>query len=111
MDPFTVLASNASMITSNATDDDQPAYSMTEIGLGNTAFQEGCPAYPPGKPPYPAEPHPSAPPLACDAGALYPQMNLLNAVGPDYSLHPTGSACSPYPAGLAYPSQGLLLSN
>ena len=110
MDPFAVLASNtSSMMTSNATDDNQPAYPMTEIGLGNTAFQDGSPAYPPGnsatKPPYPARPHPSAPSLACDAGAPYPQMNPLNAVGPDYPLHPPGSAHPPYPAGSAYPSQ------
>ena len=106
MDPFAVLASNASsMITSNATDDNQPAYPMAEMDLGNTAFQDGSPAYPPGnsaaEPPYPAGPHPSAPSLACDAGAPYPQMNPLNAVGPDYPLHPAGSA---YPSQATEPS-------
>ena len=49
MDPFAVLASNAlSMITSNATDDNHPAYPMAEMDLGNTALQDGSPAYPPG---------------------------------------------------------------
>ena len=106
MDPIAVLAGGtSSFLTSNAPDKDQPAYPMTELtnpGIGNPAFQNGCTAYPPfdpaTDPSYPATrqavgPQPSAPPAPeHETSAPYPPPP--NAAGP---------ACPPHSGGLVFP--------